>query len=248
MNELEIAEFTDDAMMSCHCAPIFFLPSATAPPAGVAANGTIALLDTGQRKILVTCWHVWDEFLAYSQKHPGASLCTVFANGPTWPIVIPAESLIDSEPSLDLAVFVATPESWNMGWKNFFRINCWPVPKARKGDPISFLGFPGALRDTSRGVGDFGAFVLCATVSDVSHRGLVIARAPDSEGHLVDSRGKKLQPLEVGGLSGCPAYVRDAKWRPSLAGFVHMGTKTNADIFLIHAAFLNPDGTITRAN
>jgi hypothetical protein len=244
MGQIDVLEYTDEAMMLRHCAPIFFLPSPASGPSAIASNGTVALLDTGQKKILVTCSHVWEAFQKYRDDTLTGCLCTVFANGPGWPVVIPGEAMIDSDAGLDLVVFEARPAAWNMGYKEFYRIDQWPIPKAKKDDPVGFIGFPGKARQTGQGIGNFGYASFGLGVSDVSDRGLVIARAPNSEGHLVDNDGKELPPLDVGGLSGSPAYVRDRKARFLLAGFVRMGATTSDDIFLTHAAFLNRDGTL----
>jgi hypothetical protein len=246
MDEMELWDFVDEAAMLQHCAPIFFLPSPTSGPSAIAANGTVALLDTGEKKLLLTCFHVWDEFRNYRQEVPGGCLCAVFNNYLQQPTFIPDEALIDADADLDLAVFEARPDTWSMGYKRFYRIDRWPIPKAKKGDPIAFVGFPGASRKTDQGIGDFGTAMFGLTVTDVSERKLIIAPMPGDEQHLVDNEGRELPPFDVGGLSGTPAYVRDSKARLLLVGFVQMGRTTSDALFLVHAAFLNRDGSLRR--
>jgi hypothetical protein len=206
------------------------------------ANATVALIDTGSKKLLITCAHVWHEFLDYRQGVPTARLYTIFANGFGFPIHL-ADEPLDVDQGIDLAVFEAKPENWDMGHKEFYRIDRWPIPKAKNGDPLIFLGFPGAARDTLSGFGNFQYASFGMIVSDVSDRKLVIV-GRHSDGQLLDNFGNKVPPMSVGGLSGSPAYVRDGKARFLLTGFVQMGRTSSDDIFLTHASFLNRDGTL----
>lgn len=238
----DFQEFIDEAKVIRHCAPIFFMSSPEGDPSTICANGTIALLDTGSKKLLVTCAHVWQGFVDYKLSVPTARLCTIFASGFGFPINLGDEP-IDFDDGLDLAVFEAKPEKWNMGHKEFYRIDRWPIAKAKTKDPITFVGFPGAGRDAKAGLGNFGYASFGMIVSDVSDRKLVIA-GRHSDGHLLDNQGNKLPPMSIAGLSGSPAYVRDGKARFLLAGFVQMGRTSSDDMFLTHAAFLKRDGTL----
>jgi hypothetical protein len=230
-----------EATLLRHCAPVFFAPSPTARPPAIPANGTAALVDTGQIKLVVTCSHVWDEFQKYKQEVPTACLCSVFANGWGYPVSLPEQPLhIDRE--IDLVVFKAMPGSWNMGCKEFYRIERWPIPKAAVNDKIEFMGFPGKYRETAVYSADFGAFYSEPVVLDVTDRQIVSAGAGDHR-HL-DNDGKEVPPIEMGGLSGSPAYVRDSKGRLSLIGFVQKGRTSSGYLFLTHAAFLRRDGTL----
>lgn len=242
MLPFDVDEFTDEAKMIRHCAPIFFTPSQNASPADIYANGTVALVDTGKKKLLITCFHVWEQFQEYKREVPGGCLCTVFANGFGHPINLVEEPL-DQDAGIDLVVFEAKPALWNMGYKEFYRVERWPIPRAKANDPIAFVGFPGACRNTTADFGNFGYSSFGLVVSDVSDRKLVIA-GRYSDGCLLDNDGNKLPPISMGGLSGCPAYVRDGKARFLLAGFVQMGRTSCDDLFLTHATFLNPDGTL----
>jgi hypothetical protein len=232
--------------MLLHCAPIFFLPSPDARPNAIAANGTVALLDTGQRKVLVTCAHVWAGFQTYKQECSNAALCTIFANGFGSPICIPERALLDSDNDLDLAVIEATPANWDMGPKEFYRVERWPIPKARVGSPIAFLGFPGEARSSSELVGNFQYCSFGVTVSDISDRKMLVSGKGIGLGQLLDNEGNELPPMHMGGLSGAPTYLRDGKGRFLLTAFVQMGKTSGDDLFLTHASFLNPDGTLNK--
>jgi hypothetical protein len=158
--------------------------------------------------------------------------------------MIPDQALIDSEPGIDLVVFRARPEAWDMGYKEFYRIDRWPIPRAKVHDPIAFIGFPGGGRRTSDRVGNFTYSAFGLSVSDVSDRKLVIAGKSNDTRSLCDNDGNAIPPISMGGLSGSPAYVRTGTAQFRLAGFVQMGRASSDDIFLTHASFLNRDGTL----
>jgi hypothetical protein len=243
MPDIDIDQFAREAALLRHCAPIFFLPSPTARPPAIYANGTVALVDTGQIKLVVTSSHVWDEFQKYKQEVPTACLCSVFANGLGYYVRLPEQPLhIDRE--IDLVVFEAMPGSWKMGCKEYYRVERWPIPKAAGNDKIEFMGFPGKYRETAVNSANFGASYFEFGVLDVSDRKIVSVGAGDHR--FLDNDGKEVPPIEMGGLSGSPAYVRDGKGRLSLIGFVQMGGTSSGKLFLTHAAFLRRDGTLGR--
>ena len=232
-----------EATLLSHCAPVFFVPSPTARPPAIRANGTVALVDTGQRKLVVTCSHVWDEFQKYKQEVPMACLCSVFANGWGYSVRLPEQPLnIDRE--IDLVVFEAMPGSWKMGCKEFYRVERWPIAKVAVNDKIEFMGFPGKYRKTAVYSADFGASYFEFRVLDVSDRQILSAGAGDHR--FLDNDGKEVPPIEMGGLSGSPGYVRDGKGRLSLIGFVQKGEMSSGYLFLTHAAFLRRVGTLGR--
>jgi hypothetical protein len=243
MPGIDIDQFVGEAILLRHCAPIFFAPSPTARPPAIYANGTLALVDTGELKLVVTSSHVWDEFQKYKQEVPTACLCSVFASCWGYSVRLPEQPLyIDRE--IDLVVFEAMPGSWKMGCKEYYRVERWPIPKAAVKDKIEFMGFPGKYRETAVNSANFGASYFEFEVLAVSDRKIVSAGASDHR--FLDNDDKEVPPIEMGGLSGSPGYVRDTKGRLSLVGFVQMGETSSDYLFLTHAAFLRRDGTLSR--
>lgn len=243
MNRLEACQMTDELHLLHHCAPVFFLPEQGALPGTIKNNGTLALIDGGQRTFLVTCCHVWDGFIDYRNRVSTARLASVFADGFGAPILLAEERLIDCDRELDLAVFEASPADWNCGHKEFYRPDRWPIPCAKQGSPIAFVGFAGAGRHAQGAIGDFRYSAFGLTVTSSSDRKMVLAM-DQSHGQLRDNDGQPTSAMPMGGLSGSPAYVRSMTGRFSLAGFVQMGQTSDDDIFLTHASFLNQDGTL----
>jgi hypothetical protein len=54
--------FLIEPMVRQFCGPIFFTHSLEQAEGNITANGSFGLVDTGTKKLLVTCYHVWDEF------------------------------------------------------------------------------------------------------------------------------------------------------------------------------------------
>jgi hypothetical protein len=242
----DFGEYFDEAHMLRHCAPVFFIPAVDSKPSEIVANGTIALLDTGEKLVLMTCNHVLDAFHEYKQKQGTGCLCTVFDGYVRRPIVIDENTVIDADQGVDLAVFPAFPQSWPMGTKEFYRVERWPIPKAKVGDPISFIGFPGNARVTTDALGNFQYSSFGLTVSDVSDRKFVIRGDGPDRGRLEDNDGNLIQPIALRGMSGSPAYVRDKRAGFQLAGFVQMGDSSSDDLFFTHASVLNRDGSLRK--
>src|SRR5260370_28152310 len=72
-----VTAFAESLMkeMLASCGPIFITPGLMMYPEQMIDNGTYSLIDTGQRRILVTCHHVWQAFFDCRSKNPDAALC-----------------------------------------------------------------------------------------------------------------------------------------------------------------------------
>ncbi len=239
-----ISDFTDEARMLTHCTPIFFMPNTTSSPTGIAANGTVALIDTGSRKILVTCAHVWSEFLMFRKENKGAMLSMKFGYGRGPLTGILDAALIDSDEQLDLAVFATNLSENILGGKRFFQVHRFPIVDPKPHQPISFVGFPGEARRVSETNMQFGYASFGLTVSDVSHTQILLAN--NDPRLLRDGTGKLTSAIDVGGMSGAPVYVRTASGGFNLAGFVRAGNTSDSDIRLSKASFLGQDGRLIR--
>jgi len=239
-----VSDFVDDAKMLSHCAPIFIMPSSAPFFKNVQNNGTAALIDTGSRKLLVTCEHVLSEFLNFRAGNSEAVLVAVFRNGCGLQILL--DSLIDHDEKLDLAVFDASFPKQTLDYKGFYRIHRFPVADPRPRQPISFVGFPGeARRSPTPGIlGNFGYASFGLTVSDVSDSLIILANTDPRI--LRDGAGNVVPPINVGGMSGAPAYTRTSSGGFNLVGFVRAGNNSNTDIRLSKASFLREDGSLFR--
>jgi len=239
-----IFDFADDAKMLTHCTPIFFMPSRTSTPTSIPANGTVALIDTGSRKLLVTCAHVWFDFLKFRATNNDAILLVKFRYGRGPFMGIQDAALVDCDEQLDLAVFATDLPEDILGYKTFFKINSFPIADPKPRQPISCVGFPGETRRVSETKMAFGYAVFRLTVSDVSTRMILLAN--NDLRVLRDNEGRLCSPIDVGGMSGAPAYTRTPSGGFNLSGFVRAGNTSNSDIRLSKASFIRQDGSLLR--
>lgn len=57
------------------CGPLFFSASNTTPKGTIKGSASFGLVDTGQKKLLVTCWHVIYGKGGFKQIHAEDSTC-----------------------------------------------------------------------------------------------------------------------------------------------------------------------------
>ncbi|HEV2434634.1 MAG TPA: hypothetical protein VG077_01420 [Verrucomicrobiae bacterium] len=60
--EVKIRKLTDELLR--YCGPIFIVPSLESNE--ILDAGTYSLIDTGEKRLLVTCQHVWEK---YEEEH-----------------------------------------------------------------------------------------------------------------------------------------------------------------------------------
>lgn len=246
--------------MLAFCGPIFIAPGIDTYPAQVIDNGTYSLIDTGQRRIMVTCHHVWQAFLDCRADSPKAVLCLSLGEGDAnIAFTFPERQLIDTDPDLDLAVFDFGPNQLLVNearvnhQKNWFRIQQWPIPKASNGDYLVLMGFPGKRVKKDGRLCQFTTQAIPLKLSGVGHKELLILNQAENVEVFNDIKNW------LGGLSGSPAYTLNPQGA-SLAGFVKAGYKRPdsvspntgknslfaGSLLLTHAQFLQPDGTLLR--
>lgn len=245
--------------MLAFCGPVFITPGVNTYPEQMIDNGTYSLIDTGERRLLVTCHHVWQAYLDHRQNHPETNFGLNLGDGDaTIGFNRPERHLIDSDADLDLAVFEFEPSQILINknaishQKNWFRIRHWPIAKAKEGDCVVLMGFPGKEIRKEGPLCVVNAYPIPLRVSSVGSRAILILNM--QENVKVFSEVKNV----LGGLSGSPAYTLGENGA-SLVGFVKSGYKPrdsdyhNAEnnlfagtLFLTHASFLQRDGTLVR--
>src|SRR5882724_9485345 len=67
---MDYITFIVDPSVRRHCGPLFFVKSLDTPKGNILSNGSFGLINTGEKKLLVTCHHVWDEFKNLRRTHP----------------------------------------------------------------------------------------------------------------------------------------------------------------------------------
>lgn len=231
-------EFEEQLMR--FCGPIYIAPSRNSQPSQVIANGTFGLVDTGLTKVLVTCYHVWQAFLEEKAKNSDAVLAVVLGTGFKTQIFDPV--FIDGDQDIDLAVFFQWTSDY-AGEKSFFPVERFPIPRVETGDIIALQGFPGASWESTELTGRFGACFFGGLVCAANDRKFFVENEAGELRSVLT--GKSLPPMDVGGMSGSPAYTFRKGWK--LAGFLREGSTDGGPTFFSHASFLQSNGTLDRS-
>jgi hypothetical protein len=159
-----------DCELFRYCGPVFVAPALKSYPEQMIGNGTYALIDTGERRLLITCCHVWDEYEKHHDVNPEAIIAISLGDGNScFAFRNPNNHLVSIDRDLDLVALEfelkEIPFSHNKSW---FRVLDWPIPRIEKGGHIVTLGFPGAWRRTAGVECVFRRVVIPLSVTDVS--------------------------------------------------------------------------------
>jgi hypothetical protein len=208
----ELLEVFGPIIRPC-CGPIYFATSLESAVETDEANGSFGLMDTGSKKVLVTCDHVVQDFKALNAKKK-AWLGVCLEEGR--PVVLDLGLLIDRDAELDLAVFDMEPLLQFCRGREFYDLRLNPPPLVKPGDGLVFHGYPGERRKGKSTGLEFGRFTFAVTASDVtSHR--ILADVSNVTRQTV---GGTPVADPYGGISGAPAFLRRAGDKPSLVAVV----------------------------
>ena len=245
--------------MLAFCGPIFFVPGLSTRPNEMITNGTFSLIDTGERRVLVTCHHVWQAFLECRAQNSLAALALSLGDGDANVVfAAPERQLIDSDPDLDLAVFDFEPSRILLDGdkikhqKSWFYIRDWPIRNVRVGAYVALMGFPGSQIVKETELCTFKTQLLPFKVTSVGQRQFWVLNEGENIEVFSGIKGC------LGGLSGSPAYALDEEGA-TLVGFVRAGSTPDTgasdkdevsffsgSLYLTHASFLQRDGTLLR--
>jgi hypothetical protein len=207
----EFLEFIVEPEVRKMSKPLFFATSDKTAEGNIKASGSFGLVDTGERKLLVTCNHVWEDFKKKRLEHPNLMFC-VSLNGPTPYILTDVESLfIDGDKRSDLATFEMDDELvslCNERGLQFYNLRANPHPKVQKGDILYLIGYPGkGRRDEENAIG-FPLQVIGINAMEVG------------EFHFFGNlENFDLNEDDFGGVSGSPCFVIQENKPIRLVGF-----------------------------
>lgn len=237
-----------DAIQRC-AAPIWTSVSLDAPPATVDHNGTCGFLDTGNKRILITAWHVIEKFNEIKVSNSDAVLAVNLGAGCT--VALSHPEIIDWDKGFDIATlsFPDLNRQTAPHDKQYFPIQTWPIPRVTTGNAVALVGFPGERRKTHRYWGSFESVGAGFIVASSSDRTIVLA---DQSGtmRLENSSGQDDGIVRLGGFSGSPVFLVHPNG-PQVVGVLRagsdeMGRGAGNTIFLTPTYFLREDGTFDR--
>ena len=230
-----------------HVAVIGYLTDRSLHGAGIVGNGTISLVDTGTRRILVTSRHVLEDFERLKASYPAAEL--VMSGTDTQVLSLtPVREIDRGGAGVDLATLELPSPQWleEMG-KQYASADHWPPAPVRVGNVLAFVGYPNVgLQAAGR---DLIMHPLTFTdeVSEVTPQ-RIETRDPDRVRRFVAfSQDMSTLSAEayLTGVSGSAAYVVSRGGAPQLAGFVFQGTGgLHAALSICPAKFLQQDGRV----
>ncbi len=219
MNDIETSIKNLTCELLRYCGPIFVAPALDSYPKDLIGNGTYALIDTGEMRLLVTCCHVWDKFQEQHDADNETILAVVVGEGDS---VIafknPERHRIAINRDIDLVVFEFEPEGLGVRHnKTWFKISEWPIPKIANGECIVTLGFPGAWRTTVGTECNFKGVAIPLVVTDTTDRTLAAFSVEENQSVLSDMKDA------WGGISGSPAYRLTKDGELQIVGFAKVG-------------------------
>jgi hypothetical protein len=193
----------------------------------VMNNGSCGLVDTGRKRLLITCHHIWEDFQNKCSKGRGVTL-HICGKSALFELSAPP---IAWDKHIDLVTFEAPPALFAQPDFKFFSFDCFNFPKIERGDPIAFIGFPGSVKKHTLIGARFKREAAATFVDDVSDR------------TIVSSLSRMSANWKVSGYSGGACYLISKYKPPQMISIV-----TESGLGLLKYALLNclkPDGTIT---
>jgi hypothetical protein len=215
------------------CGPLFFTTSPK-NASGVTNNASFGLVNTGKKRLLVTCQHVWEEFKKMRSETPELLFCLCLDNGN--PLIISPEALfVDEDKRSDLVTFDVESllSTRGVNGVEFFDLQEKPPPKVKAGDVLYLIGFPGKGRIVDGTAIGFTRQPIGVQASEVGEFGF-----------YSNTRNLKMEGADFEGISGSPCFLV-AKGRPiRLVGFATGVAERASWLQFTYASCIRPDGTI----
>ncbi len=223
------------------CGPLFFVLSTTTPKGTIKGSASFGLVDTGQKKLLVTCWHVLFAGGGFRELHSvNPALQFGIGFGGIRPVSIRYEDLmekkVDDERRCDLVTFDVSDALDLVANSNleFYNLKVNRPPNVEVGDIVYLIGFPSKDRiENETSVGH-----ICQPI------GAEVSRVNESN-FMASVTNLKLDATDYGGISGAPCFVVQEGKPIRLVGFAtgFAGNILNTLQFT-YARFIGDDGLI----
>jgi hypothetical protein len=229
--------------------PLLFATSLGKRKGNVINNGSFAYVGTHQMNLLVTCYHVWNDFLAAREKNPELKLCGCFDDKTPVPFcTLPngtANKPIDQDKRMDIATFDMKPFENYISDKHFFSPNHLPQSLVNVNDPVAIIGCPSEERKDLGHTVQWGRKPYIGFVSQILDFRIKV----DFSKMMSLNRELTINPKDknpaTAGMSGCPCFVVRSDYKPYLIGFVtehHIQFRNEVEITT--ASCINENGTL----
>lgn len=229
--------------------PIYFSKGTPRDPSEIFSSATVSLVNTGSRRIFITCYHVWSEFQQKKQEAADTTLWLYTGHGKKT-INFSNATLVDGDrDNLDIAILDFEPKGiFQDSDKQFYDAPEWPLAPPSQGSSVGFWGYPGIYRkmhDSGNGI-QSGGVLLFDFVSAVNERYIRIT--DEKKVRMLTEYIPDAEKLtSLGGISGSPVFV-DRNNRFELVGFAQeAGEGQHATVFITPARFIQADGTLNRS-
>jgi hypothetical protein len=224
---------------------LFFAPQKQITPTTIRFNGTVAFVDTGLSKLIITNDHVYKRFVELKREEPELRMF-VTGSSPNTLIELGEHHLIDhGGKSADLAIFsLRNPQQLEDVGKAYFPASPWPPLRPDVGTPAVIIGFQGAHRVPVGSNLQINFTVLCDKITSSSQRHLILADEDQARKTVkINPALDDLGPL--GGMSGSPVFTVGPDEDARLVGFLYeTGDGADAMVFAVHADVITGEGRI----
>ncbi len=214
-------------------------------PSRLVNQGTGLLLATDQAEMLVTCGHVYDEFLKLRAADATTILAMSGAQGKAF-MDISAANVLGIGSDLDLATLSIRKEDVILTGKGHVHYPRWPGRRAEKGMLGYLIGYPGQLLILESGLAIKPLMEFTRPVVSVSDRHFILH---DEDGDAVMTYADNTPTVTaLGGISGCAVWIYDHNIKSNKAelfvgGFAYQARGVDT-VLVVHADFINADGSI----
>jgi hypothetical protein len=214
--------------------------------AAIVDQGGFGLVSTGNKKLLVTCNHVWEGFLKAKENDPNLRLHLCFNLERKQPFIFDVRNPLDQDKSLDIAVFDMEPVLALCAGLKFYPLDQNPPPHLKRGDWIIVLGNQGMNRPTNTESLEFGLTIYALPIADVDQHGqkFHVEKISKLKIRRLHAPARPPQNNPHGGISGSPCFLLTPGPLCKLVGFV---TEFGFDCLrFTHASCLKLNGTINK--
>ena len=220
---------------------MYFSSSSITPKDNVTGSGSFGLVSIGDKKLLVTCWHVlYQKDYGFKDVHAlNPKVEFAIGIGGQHPHSLSFEHVmerkVDDEKRCDLVTFDISDALDLVAASDldFFNLNANPPPQVHVGDIIYLIGFPAKGRiENDKSIG-FPRQPIGVQVSQVGESNF-FAHAPNL----------KLTEDDVGGISGAPCFVVREGASPKLVGFATGYAPIQMTFQFTYARYIGKDGII----